>query len=124
VEKTIEQNAKGFLLFFDLCNAYGFVPRAALWCTLQKLGVLNVIIELLRYFHDGMSATITAVGGRSESFSVQNCLCTIAPTLYFGLVIDKRLSWCQEAGVEAQFRVECWLERGQFFCGVRIFVCR
>ena len=63
---------------------------------LAKYGVPDVMIELLRSLHDGMSATVTVGGGRSEPFLVQNGLrqgCTIAPTLfilYFGLVID---SW-------------------------------
>ena len=49
--------------------------------------------------------------GRSEPFLVQNGLCqgcTIAPTLfimYFGLVIDSWLSWCNVAGVEVQFKL-------------------
>ena len=86
-----------FLLFVDLHKAYDSVPRAALWCALQKYGVPDVMIELVQTLHDGMSATVTAGGGKSESFSVWNGLrqeCTIAPTLfilYFGLVIDRWL---------------------------------
>ena len=94
VEKAIEHNTKLFLLFVDLRKAYDSVLRAALWCTLQKYGVPDVMIELIRSLHDGMSATVTVGGGRFEPFLVQNGLhqeCTIAPTLfilYFGLVID------------------------------------
>ena len=74
VEKAIEHNTKVFLLFVDLRKAYDSVPRAALWCTLQRYGVPDVIIELVRSLHDGMSATVTAGGGRSEPFSVRNGL--------------------------------------------------
>ena len=86
-----------FLLFVDLHKAYDSVPRTALWCALQKYGVPDVMIELVQSLHDGMSATVTAGGGKSEPVSVWNGLCqgcTIAPTLfilYFGLVIDRWL---------------------------------
>ena len=112
VEKAIEHNTKLFLLFVDLRKAYDSVPRAALWCALQKYGVPDIMIELIRSLHDGMSATVTVGGGRSEPFSVRNGLhqgCTIAPTLfilYFGLVIDRWLDQCQAAGMEVQFN---WL---------------
>ena len=46
VEKAIEHNTKVFLLFVDLRKAYDSVPRAALWCTLQRRGVPDVMIEL------------------------------------------------------------------------------
>ena len=80
VEKVIEHNTKMFLLFVDLRKAYDSVPRAALWCALHD--VLDVMIELVQFFHDGMSATVTAGGGRSEPFSVWRQGCTIAPTLF------------------------------------------
>ena len=51
------------MLFVHLYKAYDSVPRVALWCALQKYGVPDVMIELIRSLHDGMSATVT-VGGR------------------------------------------------------------
>ena len=111
VEKAIEHNTRLFLLFVDLRKAYDSVPRAALWRALQKYDVPDIMIELIRSLHDGMSATVTVGGGRSEPFSVRNGLrqgCTIAPTLfilYFGLVIDRWLDRCQAAGVEVQFKL-------------------
>ena len=111
VEKAIEHNTKLFLLFVDLRKGYDSVPRAALWRALQKYGVPDIMIELIRSLHDGMSATVTVGGGRSEPFSVWNGLrqgCTIAPTLfilYFGLVIDRWLNRYQAAGVEVQFKL-------------------
>ena len=74
VEKAIEHNNKVFLLFVDLRKVYNFVLRAALWFALQRCGVPDVMIELVRSLHDGMSATVTAGGGRSEPFSVCNGL--------------------------------------------------
>ena len=66
------------------------------------------MIDLIRSLHVGMSATVTVGGWTSKSFSVQNGLCqgcVIAPTLYFGLVIDRWLSQCQTAGVEVEFKM-------------------
>ena len=110
VEKAIEHNNKLFLLFVDLRKAYDSVPRAALWCALQKYGVPDIMIELIRSLYDGMSTTVTVGGGRSEPFSVRNGLrqgCTIAPLfiLYFGVVIDRWLNRCQAAGVEVQLKL-------------------
>jgi len=82
------------------------VPRAALWCGLQKCDLPDVMVELIQSLHEGMFVTVTIRGGRSEPFSVQNGLhqgCTIAPTLfimYFSLVIDIWSSLCQVAGIE------------------------
>ena len=99
------------MLFVDLRKAYDSVPRAALWFVLQRRGVPDVMIELVRSLHDGMSATVTVGGGRSEPFSVCNGLrqwCTVTPTLfilYFSFVIDRWLSRCQAARVEVQFKL-------------------
>ena len=56
VEKASEHNAKVFLLFVNLCKAYDSVSRAALWCALQKCGVM---VELIHSLHEGMFATVT-----------------------------------------------------------------
>ena len=55
-----------------------------------------------------MAATVTVGGGKSEPFSVQNGLrqgFTIAPTLYFALVVDRWVGRCQVVGVEVQFKL-------------------
>ena len=52
------------LLFVDLRKAYDSVPRAALWCALRKYGVPDVMIELVRSLHDGMTATVTVGSGK------------------------------------------------------------
>ena len=93
-------------VYVYVCKAYDFVPRVALWCALQKYGVPDVTIDLIRSLHYGMSATVTVGRERSEPFMVQNGLhqgCTIAPTLYImysELVIAHGLSWCNIAGVD------------------------
>ena len=54
VEKTIEHHSKQFLIFIDLTKAYDSVPREALWCALQKLGVPKSIIDIIQSLHEGM----------------------------------------------------------------------
>ena len=78
----MEHNTKVILLFVDLRKMYDSVPRASLWCTLQRRSIPDVMIELVRSLHDGMSATVTARSGRSEPFSFRNGLhqgCTVTP---------------------------------------------
>ena len=70
----------------DLKKAYDSVPRAALWRVLQKLGVPDDVIELIRSFHEGMKARVCIDGELlEEEISVDNGLrqgCTLAPTLF------------------------------------------
>ena len=51
-EKAIEHNSKQYFVFVDLCKAYDSVPRAALWVTLEKLGVPKEMVDLVKSFHD------------------------------------------------------------------------
>ena len=78
-------------VYVYVCKAYDSVPRVALWCALQKYGVPNVTIDLIRSLHDGMSATVTVGRERSEPFMVQNCLRQGA--LLLPLCISCTLSW-------------------------------
>ena len=111
IEKAIEHHTKVFLLFVDLHKAYDFVPRQALWCALQKYGVSNTLVDLVRSFHDGMVATVTVGGEEFSPFAVKNGLhqgCTIVPTLfiiYFGLVIQCWLSRCEEAEIKVLYKI-------------------
>jgi len=98
VEKTIEHCSKIFCLFVDLNDS---VPRQALWCGLQKYGVPDCVVELVRSFHDGMVATVVVSGEKAPPFEVKNGLCqgcTIAPSvliLYFEQVVQR---WLQYIG--------------------------
>ena len=51
MEKATEHRAKQFLLFVDLKKAYDSVPRTALWRALEKLGVPDLVIAIIRSFH-------------------------------------------------------------------------
>ena len=44
------------MLLIDLQKAYDSVPREALWNVLQKYGIPQSMINVIRSLHDGMQA--------------------------------------------------------------------
>lgn len=85
LEKSYEHRAKIFLMFIDLKKAYDSVPRAALWKALQKLGIPESTVALIRSFHEGMKAQVCVNGELLQDIDVDNGLrqgCSMAPTLF------------------------------------------
>ena len=75
-EKALEHNTKQFLYF---------VRPSALWIALQKLGVPEDVIKLVKSFHEDMKARVRVDGELLEEIEVTNGLrqgCTLAPTLF------------------------------------------
>ena len=54
--------SKAFLTFIDLKKAYDSVPSHAMWLALERLGVPEQTIQLIRSFHDGMRARVRLEG--------------------------------------------------------------
>ena len=84
MRKSIEHRSNQFIIFVDLKKAYDTVPRAALWCALKKLGVPDLIIDIVRSLHEGMKAQVRVNGEISEKINVENGLrqgCTLAPEM-------------------------------------------
>ena len=98
VEKSWEHNSKAFFSFIDLKKAYDSVPREALWLALGKLGVPDLIVGLIKSFHQDMRARIRLDGTMMEGIDVWNGLrqgCCMAPVLfnlYTCLVVERWLS--------------------------------
>ena len=72
-----------------------------MWLTLKKLGVPDHTIDIIRSFHDGMTAQIKLNGTLLEPISVDNGLqqgCCMAPVLF---------------NLYACFVMECWSARVQ-----------
>ena len=85
VEKSWEHQSKAFLTFIDLKKAYDSVPRHAMWLALEKLGVSEQTIRLIRSFHDNMRARVRLEGMMLEEIQVRNGLhqgCCMAPVLF------------------------------------------
>ena len=69
----------------DPRKAYNSVPCEALWIALQKLGVPEAMIDLVKSFHSGMRTRVRVDGTLLDDFDVSNGLrqdCTMAPTLF------------------------------------------
>lgn len=56
VERSWEHMAKAFFTFIDLKKAYDSVPREAMWLALEKLGIPDKVIRLIRSFHEDVKA--------------------------------------------------------------------
>ena len=84
-EKAIEHRVRLYVIFVDLKKAYNLVPREALWMALSKLGILQLLIDIISSFHENMKQRIRVEGELLEEIEVEKGLwqgCTMAPTLF------------------------------------------
>ena len=119
-EKAFEHHMKQHFIFIDLQKAYDSVPRAALWTALKKLGVPDLLVDIIRSFHSNMEARIRLDGELLEEIQVNNGLrqgCTMAPTLfnlYASVVAEKwteAVQGIEEAGIELHYKLDQQLFR-------------
>ena len=91
------------------------MPRAALWCALKKLGVPDIIIDIMWSLHEGIKAQVRVNGEMSEKINVENGLrqgCTLAPVLFdlnACLVVERwrsQLSEVDRAGSYLRFKFD------------------
>ena len=93
VEKAREHGESLYVLFVDLRKAYDSVPRQALWKILEKYGVPEKILNVVKFFHEGMHTEVRVGSTVTDRFEVRNSLwqgCTLAPTLlniYFSAMV-------------------------------------
>ena len=83
------------MILIDLQKSYDSVPREALWHVLQKYGIPQSMINVIRSLHDGMQAEVTVDGQVAPKFEVCNGLrlcCVIAPTLFKTFTLGWSLS--------------------------------
>jgi hypothetical protein len=74
-----------YTCYIDLKKAYDSVDRKALWMILKKFGVPDKLINIVRKFHDGMTAQICGGGRLSEHVPMEVGLrqgCIMAPLLF------------------------------------------
>ena len=100
-----------YILFVDLTKALDTVGRAGLWQILNKLGCPDDFVKLIRSFHDGMEACVSANGELSASFKVENGVkqgCVMAPNLFsiFFAATLQEASRGVTDGVFIRFRTE------------------
>ena len=84
-EKCRLQNQDLYLLFIDLTKAFDTVNRQGLWRILEKAGCPGHFVNIIRFFHDNMKATVREGSDKSPPFDVTSGTkqgCIIAPTLF------------------------------------------
>lgn len=84
-EKCREQHQNMFMAFVDLSKAFDTVQRELLWDILLRFGCPDKFVNILRQFHDGMTARVTIGGQESEPFPVRTGVrqgCVLAPVLF------------------------------------------
>ena len=110
-EKCYEQNQPLYIAFIDLTKAFDSVNRSLLWEILSKIGCPDKFVQILRLFHDDMSATVLSNGMVTEPFLVKSGVkqgCVIAPTL-FSIFIATVLHLIKDkvpTGIEAVYRLD------------------
>ena len=74
VEKAIEHQAKQFFLFIDVKKVYNSMPQTAMWRDLEKFGIPDCVINIIRSFHKGIYTKVH-IGGKSlEQIPIKNGL--------------------------------------------------
>ena len=80
----MEQHKDLYLIFIDLTKAFDTVDRPGLWAILSKIGCPDKFINIVRSFHDGMSARMRDGDSTSLPFMVTSGTkqgCVLAPLL-------------------------------------------
>lgn len=99
-EKCLEQHHSLYMCFVDLEKAFDRVPRAALWTVLEKIGCPTKFVNIVRQFHDGMTARVRHENDFTDQFPVTSGVkqgCVMAPTLfaiYFASVMNDASKNC------------------------------
>ncbi|KAJ8375401.1 hypothetical protein SKAU_G00059810 [Synaphobranchus kaupii] len=101
------------MAFVDLSKAFETVQRELFWDVLLRFGCPNKFVNILRQFHDGMTARVTIGGQESAPFPVHTGVrqgCVLAPVLFniFLLCVTKLLHKEIEdsSGVAVDFRLD------------------
>lgn len=108
-EKAREQNSDLYMVFIDLTKAFDTVNREALWKVLQKLGLPDIMIQVIISLHFGMKGSVRVGGEISETFNVTNGTkqgCVMAPVLFalfFSVMLETAFEDCSD-GIDIEFR--------------------
>jgi hypothetical protein len=70
-EKFIEKKKDLWMAFVDLEKAFDRVPRAVLWWALQKLGVEEWLVNVIKAMYEGATTAVKFNSGESKEFEVK-----------------------------------------------------
>ena len=108
-EKSIEQNRDLFIVFVDFSKAFDSVNRAVLWYTLDRFDYPDVLLQMIKAFHED-ATVVVAVGGEVSESVPMNCRtkqgCVLAPILFsiFLAAVTKRTHMRVPAGTNVRSR--------------------
>ena len=74
-----------YIVFVEFLKAFDNVDRGMLWKVLETNGCPNNLVNLFRYFHDGMTGIVYVRCEARESFNIGHGVkqgCFLAPTLF------------------------------------------
>ena len=69
-KKGRDQHRDLFASFVDLSKTFDTVDREQPWKTLWKFGCPANFVSVIKSFHDGMNASVSAAGEASDPFCV------------------------------------------------------
>ena len=84
-EKAVEQQQTLYIVFVDFSKAFDTVDRSTLWDVMKVYGCPDKFTNMVRQFHDNMTAVVSGGGSTSTPFSVCHGVkqgCVLAPTLF------------------------------------------
>ena len=61
-EKALDHQSKQDLIFMNLHKAYDSVPRESMWVALSKLGMPDLLVDIIKSFHTNMETRIDVDG--------------------------------------------------------------
>ncbi len=70
LEKSWEHRERLFITFVDLRKAYDSVPRETMWKVLVKLGVPEMMVRIIKSFHQDMMASLCVDGKLMDPITV------------------------------------------------------
>ncbi len=87
-------------------KAFNTVQRELLWDVLHRVGCPSKFVNILRQFHDGMTARVTIGGQESEPFLIRTGVrqgCVLLPVLFsiFGIFLPPV---CHQASLQWDWR--------------------
>ena len=112
-EKCREQRMNLCMAFVDLSKAFDTVNRAMLWEIMRRSGCPNKFTNIVRAFHNEMSASVVVGGEETESFGVgvgvkQGCvMASVIFNIYLAATTQLfRESFPAERGVGLTYRLD------------------
>ena len=112
-EKCREQNRHLYIAFIDLAKAFDTINRSILWTILTKFGCPPIFLDVLRDFHDGMTARVSYCSSVSDFFPVRVGVrqgCVLAPVIFnffmAAVTLHARPSFALEDGIALRYRLD------------------